>query len=87
MRYEQVTDGQWFVIGYGLSDRQQRQVCCHCLLVHDWRFRLNPDNTISAMVVVNKRATAAARKRYGITNIVQVLLDWWAKRKESEAAK
>lgn len=82
MKYEQVTDGDWFIIEYGVSNRQLRQVCCHCLLVHDWRFRLNPDNTISAMIKVNSRATKAARKRYGIENIVKVLTDWWSARND-----
>jgi hypothetical protein len=82
MKYEQVTDGEWWVIEYGESKRRMRQVCCECCLVHDWQFRVNPDGTISAKVTVNRKATNAARRRYGIENIVKVLTDWWSARND-----
>jgi hypothetical protein len=34
------------------------------------------------MIKVNSRATKAARKRYGIENIVKVLTDWWSARND-----
>jgi len=84
MRYEQVHDGEWFTLEYDNSHRKLRQVCCDCCLVHDWQYRINPDNTISAKVTVNRRATTAARKRYGIENILKVLTDWWEARKNKK---
>jgi hypothetical protein len=85
MKYEQVIDGEWWQIGDGRSNRRQRQVCCHCLLIHDWHFRVNPDGTISAMINVNTKATYAARRRHGILNVVKVLMDWW-KEKNAKAS-
>ena len=62
MKYEQAYDNEWFT----LNDRSLKLMCCDCHLVHSIKFRVNADKTLSLNFTTDKKATKAARKRYGI---------------------
>lgn len=57
-RYYQLKDGEWM----RPTRKGFRDACCGCGLVHTMEFRL-VDGTIEFRATVDKRATAAMRKR------------------------
>ena len=59
MRYIQRTDGEGFTVPNG---QITRWACCDCGLVHDLAF-VAQDGEIGVAARVNKRATAARRRK------------------------
>ena len=39
-RYEQVTDGEWWLFHDGRSNRRCKIACCDCGLVHQFKIRI-----------------------------------------------
>ena len=58
MPIQQMHDGDKFILGRGF-----RQVCCDCGLVHEWKARKLPDGRVELTLIVDKRGTAAQRRR------------------------
>lgn len=65
MRYVQRFDGEGFEIDPG---RVTRWACCDCGLVHDLAFVIE-DGVIGVAASVNKRATAARRRKKPATTV------------------
>lgn len=59
MDYRQVIDGEW----YEASWTGQRDMCCHCGLVHVTDFKVEKGKLLFR-VRQNKKATKEARKKY-----------------------
>lgn len=57
----QINDGSWYALG-----DYDRQVCCDCGLVHKLEYKLEKGR-IFERVRVDAKATAAERKKHGIT--------------------
>lgn len=58
VKFQTLADGEW-------SDLPDREMCCHCGLVHDIAYRTK-DGRIQANFTQNARATANARRRKGL---------------------
>ena len=63
-KYYQIFEDDWVPVA-----RKHRHMCCECSLVHDIELRRNQDGTIDMKYTVNRRATAAARKKFGYRDI------------------
>ena len=59
MRYTQVIDGEW----YEASWTGQRDMCCHCGLVHITEFKVEKGK-LFFRAKQSERATKAARKQF-----------------------
>lgn len=57
----QIADGAWYALG-----GYDRQICCDCGLVHKLEYKLEKGR-IFERVKVDAKATAAERKKHGIT--------------------
>ena len=60
-RTVQVTENTWYTIS-GFD----RDICCECGLTHDTEFKLD-NGRIMFRTKVNRKATAAERRKHGIT--------------------
>ena len=62
-KYQQIYDGDW------IRPRRKgyREMCCDCGLVHRLDFRIVDGGHIEYRTFVDKRATAAARRKYEFT--------------------
>lgn len=56
----QIIDNRWYALG-----DYDRQICCHCGLVHRLEYKLEKGR-IFERVKVDAKATAAERKKHGI---------------------
>lgn len=67
-RYVQITDGEWLRI---LQDRKHGHTerCCDCALTHRNLYR-RFNGKLHVRVRRDNKATAAARKRLGITIVI-----------------
>jgi hypothetical protein len=65
IRYEQLRDGEWIGIHVGREGFRDR--CCDCGSVHVVHYRTDDSGGLQMKATSDKRATAAARKRLGIT--------------------
>jgi hypothetical protein len=59
-RYYQITEGEWVTV----KKNRHRNQCCHCGLVHVIDYRTNKFGQPEIRVHVDKRATAAARRKF-----------------------
>jgi len=69
VRYTQIYDGEWYK---PKTLRGHRMVCCDCGLVHVMDFVIakhGRGHTVLIRSVRDKRATAARRKRHGLSTI------------------
>jgi hypothetical protein len=68
-RVIQIYDDSFYKVGYF-----DQEICCHCGLTHRLTFKLE-DGVILGRHKQDQRITAAERKRRGITELMQKVLD------------
>lgn len=60
-RYEQVYEGDWDTLDWG----DNYEMCCHCALVHQTKYRVK-NNKLQKKVKIDNKRTYHARRRMGI---------------------
>lgn len=61
--YEQIIEGEWNRV----PKRGWRNACCSCEMVHIIDTRTPPDGSVEVRMRVDRRATAALRRKFKFT--------------------